>query len=83
MQWVIEARRSTVAADVCWEDVVQPMEVAEARSEASIVPPLIEPYVIPTTAEPSVIIPTSTALLTDAAGGHNRVRVEIVSLCKA
>ena len=61
-QWVMEARRSTVAIDVRWEDIVQPMEVAEAGSEASVVPPPIEPNVVPTTAEPSVIVLTSTEL---------------------
>ena len=71
MQWVMEARHSSMAEDVRQEDVVQPTEAAEVRSEVSIVPPPIEPNVVPTTAK-----------LPMPLGGHNRVRVEIVSLCK-
>ena len=80
----------TMAIDVRREVVVQPMEVAETGSEASVVPPPTEPNIVPTIAEPSAIVPTTTELPSssstvpsaDAAGGHNRVRVEIVSLCK-
>ena len=50
-QWVIEARHSTMATDMHWEDVIQPAEVAEAGLEASVVPPPTEPNVIPTVAE--------------------------------
>ena len=79
-----------MAANVHWEDVIQLAEVVEAGSEASVIPPPTEPNVVPTAAEPSVIIPTTiklpssspTAPSTNAAGGHNRVRVEIVNLCK-
>ena len=80
-QWVMEAHRSSVAEDVLQEDVIQPMEGVETGSEASI---------IPTIAELSAISPTTTKLPSssstipsvDVAGGHNRVRVEIVSSCK-
>ena len=65
--WVMEDRRPTVATDVRREDIVQPMEEAEARSEASIVLPPTEPNVILTSTE----LPSSspTALSTDAVGG--------------
>ena len=61
-QWVMEAHRSTMATDVCQEDIIQPMEGAEAGLEASVVPPPTEPNIIPTTAEPSAIVLTSTEL---------------------
>ena len=68
---------STVAEDVCQEDVVQPLEGAETRLEASVILPPIEPNVIPTVAELSVVVPTTTELpsssstvpLVDAAKG--------------
>ena len=58
----MEARRSTMAAYVRWEDVVRPMEVPKAGSEASVIPPPTEPNVVPTAAEPSVVVPISTEL---------------------
>ena len=61
-QWVMEARRSTVSADMSRGDVVHPAEAAEAGSEASVVPPPTEPNVVPTTAELSAVIPTTTEL---------------------
>ena len=77
MQWVMEARRSIVAADVRREDVVQPVEAAKAESEASIVPPTTEPNVVPTIAEPSAVVSTTAELpssspaapSTDTTGG--------------
>ena len=51
MQWVMEARRSSMAEDMRWEDVVQPMEGVETRLEASIVPPPTEPNVAPSESE--------------------------------
>ena len=76
-QWVMEACRSTVAADMHREDVVQPAEAAEAGLEASVILPPSEPNVVPTAAEPSTVVPTTTELpssspiapATDAAGG--------------
>ena len=76
-QWVMEARPSTMAVDVRQEDVIQPVEAAEARSEVSIVPSSIEPNIVLTIAEPSAVIPTTTELpssssiapSTDVAGG--------------
>ena len=41
-QWVMEARCSTMAADVCREDVVLFVETVEAGSEASVVPTAAE-----------------------------------------
>ena len=58
----MEARRSAVPVDMHWEDVVQPMEAAEARLELTVVPSPIEPNVIPTVAEPSAVIPTTAGL---------------------
>ena len=62
-QWVMEARRLTVAADMHQEDVVQPTELAEDGSEASVIPPAIEPNVVLTGSE----LPLSSS--TDATGG--------------
>ena len=65
-QWVMEAHRSSVAEDVLQEDVIQPMEGVETRSEVSIIPSPIEPNVIPTGSElPSSL---STVPSADAAG---------------
>ena len=47
-QWVMEARRLSMAKDVRWEDVVQPMEGVETGSEASVIPPPTEPNIVPT-----------------------------------
>ena len=58
----MEAHCSTMAADMRWEDVVQPTEAVKARLEASVVPPPTEPNVILTAAELSAIIPTITEL---------------------
>ena len=66
-----------MAIDVHQEDVIHPMEAAEAGSEVSIVPPPTEPNVVLTVAEPSAVVLTTTELpssssiapSTDAAGG--------------
>jgi len=76
-QWLMEARYSTMAVDVCREDIVQPMEAAEARSKASIIPSPSEQNVVSTAAEPSTVVPTiaelpsssPTAPSTDTTGG--------------
>ena len=73
----MEARRLTVAADVLWEDVVQPTEAAEVWSEVSVILPPTELNVILTAAETSAVILTTTKLpsssptapSTDTAGG--------------
>ena len=65
-QWVMEARRSTVAEDMCREDVVPPMEGLETGLEASIIPPPAEPNIVPTGNElPSSLLTVPTA---DATG---------------
>ena len=51
-----------MAIDMHREDVIQPTEVVEAGSEASILLSPIEPNVIPTAAEPSAIVLTTTEL---------------------
>ena len=89
-QWVMEARRSTMATNVHWEDVVQPTEATEAGLEVSVISPLTKLNIVLTIAETSTVVLTTTELpssssiasSTDVAGGHNGVRVEIVSLCK-
>ena len=50
-QWVMEARCSSVAEGVCQEDVIQPANGVETGSEASVVPPPIEPNVVPSESE--------------------------------
>ena len=51
----MEAHYSTMAVDVRWEDVIQPVEAAEAGSEVSVVLLPTEPNVIPTIAEPNSV----------------------------
>ena len=66
-----------MAVNVRREDIVQPVEAAEVGSETSVVPPPTEPNIVPTIAEPSAIVPTTTELpssslttpSTDVAGG--------------
>ena len=62
----MEARRSSLAEDVRWEDVVQPVEGVETGVEASVIPPPTEPNVVPTESELSSSL--STVPLADAAG---------------
>jgi len=50
-QWMMEARRSSVAKNVHREDVIQPVEGVETGLEASVVLPPIEPNVVPTGSE--------------------------------
>ena len=61
-QWVMEARRSSVAEGVCQEDVIQPTDGVETRSEASVVPPPIRPNIVPSESEQplsSSIVPSA------------------------
>ena len=63
-QWVMEAHRLSMAEDVHREDVIQPMEGVETRSEASVVPPPTEPNVFPTRSKlplSSLTIPSANA----------------------
>ena len=46
-QWVMDARRASVAKGARPEDVIQPVDGVEPGSEANIVPPPIEPNVAP------------------------------------
>ena len=66
-QWVMEARRSTVATDMHREDVAKPTEVVDAGSKASVVLPPTEPNVILTESE----LPSSSSTIpsADAVGG--------------
>ena len=66
VQWVMEARRSSMAEGVRQEDVIQPADGVETGSEASVVPPPTEPNVVPSKSEQplsSSIVPSA-----DAAG---------------
>ena len=75
-RWVVEARCSMAATGVRQEDIVQPV-MAEAGSEASVVPPATEPNVVPTIAESSAVVLTTAELpssssatpSTDTTGG--------------
>ena len=64
VQWVMEARRSSMAEDMCREDVVPPMEGVENGSKASVVLPPTEPNVIPAKSE--LPLSSSTIPLADA-----------------
>ena len=79
-QWVMEARRSTMATNMRWEDVVQPTESMEVKSEASVFLPPTKPNVVPTIIELPPCL--SIAPLANLARGHNGIRLEIVSLYK-
>ena len=65
MLWVMEARCASVAEGVHQEDVIQPADGVETRSGVSIVPPLIEPNVIPSEGEQP--LSSSTRPSADAA----------------
>ena len=71
VQWVMEAHHSTMVEDVRREDVVQPVEGVEARSEVSVIPPPTEPNVVSTGSE----LPLSSSTVPSAMllGSHNRV----------
>jgi hypothetical protein len=45
-QWVMEARHSSMAEGMHQEDVIQPADGVESKSEASVVPPPTEPNVV-------------------------------------
>ena len=64
-QWVMEARRSSVAEGARQEDVIHLADGVETRSEASVIPPLIEPNVVPSESEPP--LSSSTVPSADAA----------------
>ena len=61
VRWVMEAHRSMAAAGARQEDIVQ-LTMAEAGSEASIVPATTEPNIVLTVAEPRVVVPTIAEL---------------------
>ena len=65
-QWVMEAHRSSMAEGVRQEDVVQPTDGVETKSEVSVVPPPFEPNVVPSESEPA--LSSSTVPSADAAG---------------
>ena len=58
----MDACRSTLATGVHQEDIVEPVEAAKAGLEASVVPPITESNVVPTTAEPSAVVLTTIEL---------------------
>ena len=61
-QWVMEARHSSMAEDVRWEDAILHVEGVETRSEASVVPPPIEPNIVLTGSE----LPSSSSTVPSA-----------------
>ena len=64
-QWVMEARRSSVAEGVHQEDVIQPADGVETGLEASVVPPPTEPNVVPSESEQPLsasIVPSTDAV---------------------
>ena len=65
-QWVMEARRASMAGGRRQEDVIQPADGVEPGSEANVVPPPTEPNVVLPESElplPSPVMPSA-----DAAG---------------
>ena len=65
-QWVMDARRASMAKGVRQEDVTQPVDGVEAGSEVSVVPPPTEPNVTLSESEQplsSLVVPSA-----DAAG---------------
>ena len=65
-QWVMEAHRSSVADGVCQEDIIQPANGVETEFETSIMPPLIEPNIVPSASEQP--LSPSTVPSADAVG---------------
>ena len=59
---MMEARHSSMAEEVRREDVVQPVEGVETGSEASVVPPPIEPNIVLTGSE----LPSSSSTVPSA-----------------
>ena len=73
-QWVMEARRSSMAKGACQEHIIQPADRVGTGSKASVIPPPTEPNVVPSTTEPNVVpfkskqpLSSSTVPLADAA----------------
>ena len=62
MQWVMEARRASVAEGV----VIQPTDRVETGSGASVIPPPTKPNVVPSEGEQP--LSSSIEPLADAAG---------------
>ena len=63
-QWVMDVHREDMAGSVRWEDVAQPADGREPRSEVVVIPPSAEPNVDPPGSEqpaPSPIAPTADA----------------------
>ena len=65
-QWVMEARRVSVAKGVRQEDIIQPADRVETGSEASVVPPLTKPNVVLSEGEQP--LSSSTVPSVDVAG---------------
>ena len=65
-QWVMEARRSSMAKGVRQEDAIQPVDGVEAGSEMSVISPPTESNVIPSESEQP--LSSSTVPLADAVG---------------
>jgi len=61
VQWVMEARRASVAEGVCQEDVTQPADIVEAGLEA-----LSKPSVTPSEGEQPLSSPVASSA--DVAG---------------
>ena len=65
-QWVMEARRASMAEGMRQEDVILLVDGVEAGLEASIVPPPTEPNVAPSESEQPLSSPVAPSA--DAAG---------------
>jgi hypothetical protein len=63
-----------MATDMHREDVVEPVEAAEARSEASVIPPPTEPNIVLTKSE----LPSSSSTVpsANATGGGAIIELE-------
>ena len=66
VQWVMEAHRVSMAEGMHQEDIIQPTDGVETRSETSIVPPPTEPNVVPSASKQSLSLSTTPSA--DAAG---------------
>ena len=69
-QWVMDARRVSVAEGARQEDVPQSTDGVEAGPKANVVPPPTEPNVAPSESEQPLSSPVAPSA--DAAGGHSR-----------
>ena len=65
-QWVMDAHRADMAASVRQEDVAQPVDGVETRSEANIAPSSTEPNVAQL--EDKQPLPSPVEPVADAAG---------------